>query len=180
MSGLVRRPRLFVFVVLLVGTMLAGSGVVFAATMVSGGKAVTAVRTVTENSAQAIVAGNSQIDYVDLIGMSTTINVPSDTQALLIITFSAANSCVDGSAPPTAYCLVRVLVDGNLVPPGVTLLRGSADGSNSLAIASNSMQFVYGPVSAGTHTVKVQGKPNEDHSTFNIYGRTLTVLRSKL
>jgi len=179
MSGLMRRPRLFVFVVLLIGTMVAGSGVVIAATTPSSGKAVTAVRTVTADSGQAIVAGNSPLGYVDLIGMSTTITVPSDTRALLIITFSAANSCVDGSTPPTAYCQVRVLVDGNVAPPGVVILRGSAGGNNSLAISSNSMQFVYGPLSAGTHTVKVQGKPDEAHSTFNIYARTLTVLRSK-
>jgi hypothetical protein len=42
------------------------------------------------------------------------------------------------------------------------------------------MQFVAGPLNAGSHTIKVQGYVDEGVSSFALYQRTLSVLRSRV
>ncbi len=42
------------------------------------------------------------------------------------------------------------------------------------------MQFTAGPLSAGTHVVKVQYRVDENDGDFSLERRTMTVLRSKV
>ena len=162
MSQRFRRPRLMLVAVFLLGALLAGSGVVVAAQVIKTGKAVTAVKVVTETSQSS---ASTPFTWTDVVGMSTSVNVPSGEQAILLITFSAQTNCTDGTGA-TTYCQIRVLVDGNAAPPGIVTFDSAADGNAAIAGETNSMQFVAGPLNAGSHTIKVQGLVDEAQSTF--------------
>jgi hypothetical protein len=178
MSRLMRRPRLMLVAVFLLGALLAGSGVVVAATVVKSGKAVTAVKAVTSNDAwQFSTATNAANTWTDVTGMSLNISVPSSQKALLLITFASQVYCHDGDGT-SVYCKVRVLVDGNEASPGDVIFDGGWDGNG--AIETNSMQWVHGPVNAGQHTIKVQALLDEASSNIVLSERTLTVLRSRV
>jgi hypothetical protein len=188
MSDLTRLPRSSLFLVpALVAALIAGGSVVYAATTAKSGKAVTAVRTVTADQ----FAETSSFTYSDLTGMSTTISVPSSQKALLIVTFSADSSCVTSTVPrPDTQCFLRVLVDGAPAAPGEVIFDSAPDGDPSNLDPSyiretNAMQFVAGPVNAGSHTIKVQWRTDDmliDFSGghFYVWGRTLTVLRARV
>src|SRR5688500_5085571 len=92
----------------------AAGTVVRGVTISKSGKAVTAVRTVTEST----LATTRSVAWGDIPGMSTTINVPANQRALLIITFSAETNCVPDFSSGRASCLLRVLVDDAPVSPG--------------------------------------------------------------
>ena len=150
-----------------------------AATTKTGG-AVKGVKVVTESAPQSIVAGAvGMTAYVDIQGMSLSMTVPSGEKALLLITFSSASVCLDGSGA-TNSCWVRVLVDNGTALPGQVIFDSAADGNALSAYEANSMQFVAGPLSAGSHTVKVQAYLDETFSSFQLDTRTLSVLRSKV
>jgi len=176
MSRLLRRPRLLLVAVFLLGALLAGSGVVVAAQVIKTGKAVTAVKVVTETSQSY---ANTAFTWTDIAGMSTSVTVPSGEKAILLITFSAQSLCSDASGA-TTYCQIRVLVDGIAAPPGPVNFDSAADGNSALAAEANSMQFVAGPLNAGSHTIKVQGLVDEAQSTFVVRSRTLSILRSRV
>jgi hypothetical protein len=153
---------------------------VVAVTYTKRGKAVTAVATVTATAFHSSEA----IHWEDMPSTSTTITVPSSQKALLIVTFSGEVNC-DQELQEDESCLVRVLVDDAVAAPGEVIFDSNADNYASslleaVAWETNSMQFVAGPVKAGTHTVTVQWRVNGSDSTFKIKGRTLTVLRAKV
>ena len=175
MSRFMRRPQLLLVAVFLLGALLAGSGVVVAASVIKSGKAVTAVKVVTDAAA---VSTASQT-YADVPGMSLSVTVPSGEKAVLLITFSAQSRCLDGSGA-TAFCYARVLVDGNTALPGEVIFDSAADGNAANAYETNSMQFVVGPLNAGGHTVRVQTRVDEAVSSFTMAHRTLSVLRSRV
>ena len=184
MLHILRRPRRLASIVAAVlALLLAAQSVVLAATLVRGGKAVTAVRTVTATDFIEHLP-KPGFGFEDMPGMSTTINVPSNTRGLLIITLSSETNCGALADLPdsTGYCYVRVLVDGVGAAPGAVVfdsLEGNPSGESPYAWEANTMQFVAGPLEAGTHTIKVQWRVN-DSISFWAGKRTLTVLRSKV
>jgi len=112
--------------------------------------------------------------------MSVTVPVPSGEKALLVITFSAEIRCITSSSiPDNGECKVRVLMDGNPVTPGEVYFGSPRDPeSPPYGSETHSMQWVAGPITAGTHTIKVQWDMLAD-ARFFVTERTLTVLRSK-
>jgi hypothetical protein len=169
----VTSKRLLVIAVVVLGMVLAAESVVLAADLKRNGGAVTAVRTATDDATAATVSHT----YVAVPGMTVTVNVPGGQKALLVITFAAVSHCTDGDGS-TTLCLIRLQVDGVSAPPGEIIFDTAADGES--APEANSMQFVAGPVSAGSHTVLVQYRVDEASSSFYTFNRTLTVLRSKV
>ena len=169
MSRFTSRPRLLLAIAIGLASLLVAETVVLAATVKTGGP-VKAVKVVTETTTHTI----SSTRFVYVQGMSLSMTVPSGEQALLLIAFSSRVSCTQTT---TAWCYVRVTVDGVEAAPGDVIFDGAADGSN-YAIETNSMQFVAGPLSAGPHTIKVQARVDEAGATFHLTDRTLSVLRS--
>ena len=107
-----------------------------------------------------IMSGIPPLTWTDVSGMSVSMTVPSGEKALLLINYSMASTCVDQSGA-TLFCYVRILVDGTEAPPGQVIFESAADGNISSAIEANSMQFVAGPLNAGSHTIKVQAYMDE-------------------
>jgi hypothetical protein len=169
--------RLLAVAVVALAMLLAAESVVLAATVTKSGGAVTAVRTVTNGDYIAVTTISQT--FVAVPGMSVTVNVPSGQKGLLIITFSAVSQCIDDGTFTSTHCYIRVQVDGVSAPPGEVIFDSAGDGE-SFALEANSMQFVAGPVSGGSHTVRVDWRVNEAPSTFMISARTLTVLRSRV
>ena len=171
--------RAFFSVVLsLVLALALATAVIAASHVIRSGKAVTAVRTVVSSTHET----TTSTTYADIPGMSASVTVPADQKALLIVTFSAQTHCGNGLDPnASADCLVRVLVDGNPADPAEAAIRSARSPGTGIGWAGNSMQFVYGPVSSGTHTVKVQFRVFNYSNTsgFLVAQRTLTVLRAK-
>ena len=174
MTRITSRPRIFVTAVAaLVALLLAGTVVLGAAVLKRGGY-VNAVNIVTDTDQTGVSQENS---WTDISGMSMPMSVPSGEQALFLITFSASVTCEDGQEPVTNYCYIRVLVDGVEASPGAVVFDGAADGNTEYAREANSMQFVAGPISSGAHTIKVQGFIGGSSSSFQLWSRTLSVLR---
>jgi hypothetical protein len=143
----------------------------------AGGATVTAVRTVYGKS----FVWTSSHTAVNLPGMSVTVSVPKGQHALLTITFSAATWCSVGSFSHEATCEVEALVDGVAAPPGAVDFDYSEQSTvplNSTSAVARSMQFVAPQVGPGTHTVQMQYLVDDPDDSFNVYQRTLTVLRS--
>ena len=169
------RPSRRALLVLIAGlaVALAAETAVLAATVKLNGGAVRAVRTATADSD----VSTTSTSLADVPGMSTTVSVPSGEKAILVITFTAESRCIGSS---TTLCIVRVLVDSSAAKPGDIAFDSAFDGNTFSAPEANSMQFVAGPLSAGSHTVKVQYRVDEASSGFDLRARTLTVLRSKV
>lgn len=158
-----------------VATLVAGTAI--GATLVKNGKAVTAVRTVTADNFVA----TSSLGFTDMPNMALSVPVPAGEQALLVITFSASTRCPADSVPEKGECVIQVLVDGSASPPGDVLFASGKDSDDPIyGYSAQSMQFVSGPLSSGTHTVKVRFKKTGDVLGFWVADRSLTVLRSKV
>ena len=165
------RKLLFV-IALALAAVLAVEGAALAVGIGRNGKAVTAVRTVVNNSPQSITSAN----WIDVADMKTFVAVPKDQKAILVITYSAFTACT-GTAVSGGVCMVRVTVDGQEVGPGpVQWSYNYANESPEAGVAS--MQWVAGPLSTGDHQVKVQASLSTGDS-FYIAQQTLTVLRSR-
>jgi hypothetical protein len=169
--------RLLVVAVVALGMLLAAESVALAATVTKNGGAITAVRTVTNGD--YIAATTISQTFVAVPGMSVTVNVPTGQRGLLIITFSAVSQCIDDGTFTSTHCYIRVQVDGVSAPPGEVIFDSAGDGE-SYALEAGSMQFVAGPVSAGSHTVRVDYRVNEPNSAFMMSARALTVIRSRV
>ena len=162
--------------VVVIGTLIAGLAVestVLAATLVRGGGAVTAVQTVTANDQVYVNSDSPQT----MPGMSLNVTVPPGEQALLVVTFSAATLCY---GTPGSYCYLRARVDGQAISPGEVIFATTPDTANAISWEANSMQFVAGPVAAGQHTIDIRWRVEMSGVSFAVYGRTLTVLSSKV
>ena len=177
--------RLVAVVVAATGLALLAETAALGFALTKSGKAVTGVKAVVSYD---LITTTSDTP-VAMPDMSTTIRVPAGQQALLIITFAGETNC----RPLTlvsGYCRLRVRVDQNYADPDVVAFDSTMDnlvtyqtdiyGDDSWE--TNSMQFVYGPVSAGTHTVTVLWwkEDDADDTIFRMGARTLTVLRSKV
>jgi hypothetical protein len=183
MSWLKGHQRAGVALAIALALVIGAAGSVIAASVIKSGKSVTAVKTVTS----ADYTNTQSTTYVDVPGFSTTISVPATQQALLIITFSAPTECVKTSLEAAeADCLVRILVDGAAVTSAETVMRSgrqiTTSGFTGAGWTANSMQFVRGPLSAGSHTVNVQWKVFNYSGTseFQLDGASLTILRSRV
>ena len=174
MTRLKRRPRLLIIAVAVLAALLVAETVVLGATVLRSGGAVKAVKIVTETTEQVISVSNQD---TNITGMSLTMSVPSGQQAYFLITFSAVENCLDGSPPILMYCYVRVLVDGAEAAPGYVVFDAAPDSNVWEAKEANSLQFVAGPLAAGPHTVQAQGFIGGVSSSFNLYERTLSVMR---
>lgn len=160
-------------------TLLAGTAI--GATLQKNGGPVTAVRTVTADDPVSIERtdpGSSAFTWTNVPGMSVNVGVPSGETGLLVITFSGQSQCTG----TTAFCQIRVLVDGNVAAPGAVIFDSTDDGPGGSvnSYETNSMQFIAGPKRAGKHTVTVQYAISPFSSAaFGLTARTLTVLRSR-
>src|SRR5262245_57066221 len=103
----VRARRLIAIVGFAMAMALVGATAAVAAGSVLTGSSPYAVKTVTGTG----IASTSSQTYSTVPDMSTTVIVPQDQQAVMIFTFSAEESCLDLSGA-TAYCQVRILIDG--------------------------------------------------------------------
>ncbi len=175
-----------VFVLALTAVLIAESAVL-AATLGRNGKAVTAVRTVTNDAEYLNQSLNTWVDVPD---MKTFVTVPALEKALLVITFSTSSMCSVFSDSSANLCHIRVLLDGNVVSPGdvewgAAWFEGLPNTNPYPDEGARSMQWVAGPVSPGEHQVKVQAKVGVEGSlqltgAFALREKTLTVLRSKM
>jgi hypothetical protein len=167
-----RKPALIVMLALI--AVLSVGGAALAAEIGRNGKAVTAVRTATNDAAVVIFPEQGMVDVPT---MKTTVFVPAGEKAILVITFSADTDCKTASTSSFNQCNVRVLLNGNLVSPGqVMWARSEPIGIPSGGVRS--MQWVAGPVNSGTHAIVVQAQ-SSGQGSFRLAPMTLTVLRSK-
>jgi len=159
--------RLAGILVLALTALVVTETAVLATTLSKKGGPVTKVKTVTADDAPT----TTSTSFSNVPGMSISMSVPSGQKALFVVTLSAVSVCYTEGV----LCYVRLLVDNNPAPPGDLIFNSNASGPGA-----HSMQFVAGPLSAGTHTVEVQWMVDEVGATFQMAERTLTVLRSKI
>ena len=176
MSNL-RKPLVVAVLALL--AVLTVDGTVLAALVGRNGRAVTAVRTVTND----VEWRTASADWVDVPDMKVSVSVPADQKAILVITFSTASRCALSLDAAHNTCAIRVLLDGNVVSPGEVIWTHVERREGDTSVRS--MQWIAGPVAAGEHIVKVQAQMEPPAvvlppGSFTLVGRTLTVLRSKI
>jgi hypothetical protein len=167
----IRKPVLIVIAALVAA--LCVESAVLAAGLGRNGKTVTAVRTVTNDSLWT----PSSATWIDVPDMKTFVTVPSGEKALLVITFSASTSCEAGEV--TSSCLVRVLLDGQQVSPGIGWWDQAFPEDVGIKMGARSLQWVAGPVAGGEHQVKVQAEVSGG-GMLRMTSMTLTVLRSRM
>ena len=174
--------RLFWIVTVALALTVAAESAVLAVGIAKKGKAVTAVRTVVSYD---LITTTSSVP-VAMPDMSTTIIVPAGQRALLIITVAGETNCVPVSTLFDGHCKLRIRVGEDYASPDVVGFDSASDAAtlSDLSWQTNSMQFVYGPLSSGSHTVTVlwwiEDSTNGDDTIFKMGARTLTVLRSKV
>jgi hypothetical protein len=166
-------------VVTTIALVMLVAGTAIGATLARNGGAVKAVRTVSaDDRVERTDPNDGSFNWANVPGMTVSAPVPTGETGLLVITFSGMSAC----SGTTAFCQIRVLVDGNVVPPGLVAFDSTDDGPGGSvnSYETNSMQFVAGPKRAGAHTVTVQWAISPSSgASFTLTGRTLTVLRSK-
>lgn len=177
--SLAKRSNALVIAVAVVALTTASMAGALAASVIKTGKSVTAVRAVMDDNYRYTASSTP----VDMPSMTLSVNVPDNQRALLVITFSAESFCTSESA---TYCWVRVMVDNSVASPG-DVIWGSGVMSDYTGNSwqANSMQFVHGPVNAGSHTVKVQWWDSDNDGgnyfgDFVVESRTLSVLRARV
>jgi hypothetical protein len=139
------------------------------------------VAQVTSQTGDTAVESSSTA-YVDLIGATQTITVPTGETARIYTVFSAESACFNGLAG--GFCGVRITVDGNELNPVVgndfafdaTDDDTETDGSwESHAIARTSETLA-----AGSHTVQVQWRTTSALVTFRLDDWALVIWRTKV
>ena len=104
----------------------------------------------------------SSVGAVDVHGLSASINQGSTNCVLIAFTAQAFTASNDG-------LFVQAVIDGNVCPPGATLLvRNAPD------IGSYAMNFVCPDVAPGRHTVKMQFSSNNGGAA-TLINRTMFV-----
>lgn len=174
-----KRSNALVIAVAVVAMTIATVAGALAASVIKTGKSVTAVRAVMNDNYE----WTNSPTAVDMPSMTLSVTVPDNQRALLVITFSAESFCTSYSA---TACWIRAVVDGNVASPGnVAWGSGVVSDCTGSSWQANSMQFVHGPVNAGSHTVKIQWWDTDNDSgsyfgDFVVESRTLTVLRARV
>ena len=164
MSRLVTRPRIVAIVIAVMAVVIVGVSVALGISTTRTGKAVKAMKVVTEDSNESTVS----TAWTDLAGMSLTMAVPSGEQGLFLATFAAAANS------GTNVCRVQMLIsgaNGGVMPPGEVPFHGSG---------TNSIQFLAGPYPAGQYTLKVQFAGQVGGGVCALQQRSLSILRSKV
>lgn len=123
------------------------------------GRTVTAVRVVRDAIDNAY-SETTTTTWTDFPGAATTITVPSNQQALILVRFSGESSCAATSSEGTGYCSVRVLVNGVEAEPsdGDLFAFGVVSEGTFKEYESHSVDRSLGPLAPGTYTVKLQWK----------------------
>jgi len=104
----------------------------------------------------------SSVAAVDVHGLSASINQGSTDCVLISFTAQAITPANDG-------LFVQAVIDGNICPPGATLLvRNAPD------IGSYAMNYVCPGVAPGRHTVKMQFSSNNGGAV-TLINRTMFV-----
>ena len=174
--------RVLMLIVVAMTLLLAAETVVLATSTTKTGKAVTAVKIVSDPYTSEPYASTTSHTWVAMPGMSTTITVPANTKALLLITFSAETRCAEQVDETNAQCWVRAMVNSNAASPGEVVFDNAYEAwdidSPWLGLETNSMQFVAGPLNPGTYTVAMQFRTDYGSPLFVLESRTLSVLRS--
>ena len=182
LTGMSRRA--LTLVVIVMALLLAAASATYAISIAKSGKAVTAVKVVTDDGTAGPYALTTSHEWADIPGMSTTIKVPSRTKGLLLITFSAETRCTEDVEITSAQCRIRALVDSSVVAPGEVIFADAAGTSEAQfpyeVFEAHSMQFVAGPLKAGTHTVTMQYQVIQGTPYFELGSRILSILRSKV
>jgi hypothetical protein len=174
--------RVLMLIVVAMTLLLAAETVVLATSTTRTGKSVSAVKIVSDPATAEPYALTTSLEYAAIPGMSTTITVPANAKALLLITFSAESRCTQDLEGTSAQCLVRALVNSNMVAPGEVVFDNANESWEMddpwLGFEANSMQFVAGPLKPGTYTVAMQYRTLNGGPVFELQSRTLSVLRS--
>src|SRR5205814_482584 len=117
------------------------------------GKTLTSVKFLSDTSVQT----TSSTSFVNLPGAATSMTVPSNTKALIIVRFSAQSLC---SGDAGTWCSVRVLVGGVEADPAKGLIfhfdAADPQAGFGFAAASHAIEREAGPLGPGTYPVTVQ------------------------
>lgn len=122
----------------------------------------------------------SSVSWSNLPGMTVKyiVNESATKDQDLLITYSDNHKCIQ-NPPVTAFCFVRILVDGVPATPAEVVLDSVQHAANSadvIPFATHTSQFVSGPYGPGPHFVTVQWKVHEMNATFQSANRTLSVM----
>jgi hypothetical protein len=155
-----QRPRILWVVIGVLALVLVSETIVIGASTIHAGRAVTAIKVVTEE----ISASTSSTDYSTVPKMVLTLSVPNNQKAVFLATFSSYAS---------GFCVVRGMVNGAVMAPSAAIF--AAGGQTS---PSSSTQFIAGPYPAGQYTITIQYENGGPGNTCWLGARTLSVLRS--
>lgn len=138
------------------------------------GKSITRIKVVRSVDSTHV----NSVNFVDLPGGQTSIVVPANMQAVLLVRFSAETQCA------VPRCHVRIVANDIEMEPAAGLdfaFDGGIDADDE--VESNSMDRSIGPVGAGTYVIKVQvatSVENGNPITFEVDDWSLTVERVKV
>ena len=127
-----------------------GTAVAPSAPTTVAGKGVTQVKVVKDAGPVSTTSSNW------LTVASTTVTVPSSTQALVLARFSAISTCTTTTGS-NGLCFARIQVGGvNATPSGFNIFDDDNDDPVVDTFEANSMDRSRGPLGPGTYTVAVQ------------------------
>jgi hypothetical protein len=113
-------------------------------------------------TSNAGVSINSQ-DFVDLSGMSTSINIPTGKHGDVMVFFC-------GEVVSDSYTIVLASMNGATIPPGDVQLRTPATGSESQCV-----NFAKTGVGAGTKNIKIRWR-GSDTQQQQMFDRSMIVV----
>lgn len=142
------KRRRFTIIGVIVGALMVISVVAYAAATVRVTNGINNVRIKTETTSFS----TDSETWVDLPGAQFNMAVPGGLQKTFIAQFSAESNCTG-----SAYCSVRILMDGAEMDPAVGIdfaFDSAADADDHYE--GHSMTRVGGPVGPGQHSFNVQ------------------------
>jgi hypothetical protein len=118
----------------------------------------------------------TNLNWLDVTNTKLTHWIPPGQTQVLIITVSAESACWDNSAPLTAYCILRVLVDGvEARPTDMTIFDSAeANGNGTAGFESHAAQWV-AQRGSGSHTIQLQYAVDEAGGMFTLQDIVMTV-----
>jgi hypothetical protein len=102
---------------------------------------------------------------------------PTSNTETLVVTVNGYSRCLDFDGTVSAWCLVRVQVDGIDATPGGNTVFDSApaNGNDGNAWESHATQFVASVSGKGDHTVTLQFRVDESDASFALDNVTMKV-----
>jgi hypothetical protein len=128
----------------------------------------------SDTSASPVTSNDTS--FTDLPGADETITVPTGETARLYVWFTAESRCTGASG---TWCSVRVTVDGNEIEPAA----GSDfafDSASTDLYESHAIVRVSGTLTAGSHSVKVQGRTTSASTTLRLDDWAMVVQRVRV